>query len=70
MIQLTDEFGAKIWLVVQTIKYFKENVGGIYAPQHKKALSVIENSYGDIFYVLESVDEICSKLFSKGEEDA
>lgn len=68
MVQLTDEFGAKIWLAIGGIKYFKENVGGMYAQQHKKALSVIENVYGDIFYLLESVEEICDKLFDKKKE--
>ena len=64
MIELTDEFGAKVYLMINTIKYFKENVGGMYAPQHTKAKSALENVYGDIFYVKETCEEILTKLFN------
>lgn len=64
MIELTDEFGAKLYLMINTIKYFKENIGGMYAPQHTKAKSVIENAYNDIFYVKETCEEILAKLFN------
>ena len=65
MVQFTDEFGAKIWIMVQSIKYFKENVGGPYASLHGKSKSIISTSYGDDFYVRESCEEICEKLFGK-----
>ena len=68
MIQLIDEFGSRVWIPVQVIKYFKDNMGP-YAQQHK-AKSVIESLYGDLFYVRETCDEICERLFSKPEEQA
>ena len=64
MVQFTDEFGARIWLVAQTIKYFKENVGYM-AQNHKNANSVVENIYGDIFYLQDTCEEICERLFGK-----
>ena len=70
MIQLTDEFGARVWIIINTIKFFKENIGGMFASQHKRALSVIENSYGDQFYVLETCEEIVAKIFPKEAENA
>ena len=63
MLEFTDEFGARVWILVQSIKYFKENVGGPYASMHSKAKSVIETSFGDTFYVKESCEVICGKLF-------
>ena len=68
MVQFTDEFGAKVWIVVQSIKYFKENIGGPYASLHSKAKSIIETSFGDEFYVKETCEEICSKLFRNQDQ--
>ena len=67
MVQFIDEFGARVWLPVQTIKYFKENISP-FSKQHK-ANSVIETIYSDIFYVMETCEEICEMLFGKKEEE-
>jgi len=62
MIELIDEFGARLFLPVNAIKYFKENIGGVGAATHKQAISIIETVQGDIFYLSDTVDDIIEKL--------
>ena len=69
MIELIDEFGAKIFMPINSIKYFKENIGGVSQSVHSKAVSIIENVYGDIFYLKSTCNEIIEKLFRKEEGD-
>ena len=64
MISFLDEFGAETFIFVQNIKYFKENVGGVYVKQHSKAKSVIETMQGDLFYSLNTVQEIKERLIA------
>jgi hypothetical protein len=65
MVQFTDEFGNRVWLVVQSILYFKDNAGGPFVREHQRAKSVVETTSGDLFYFKETCDEICEKLFGK-----
>lgn len=68
MIELLDEYGARLFLPVNAIKYFKENIGGVGNAVHKTAVSVIETMQGDVFYLKDTVDEIVEKLLG-GRKD-
>ena len=65
MLQLTLESGARLFLFPQTIKYFKDNRSGYdnqMASTHKKAISVVVNMQDDIFYVMETPEEIIEQM--------
>lgn len=68
MLDLIDEFGAKLFIVIQSIKSIRENKGGMYCSQHPKAKTEIETVYGDVYYVKNSVDEILNKLYPQNDE--
>lgn len=68
MLQLTLESGARLFLFPQTIKYFKDNRSGYdnqMASTHKKAISVVVNMQDDIFYVMETPEEIIEQMMPK-----
>lgn len=68
MLQLTLESGARLFLFPQTIKYFKDNRSGYdnqMASTHKKAVSVVVNVQDDIFYVMETPEEIIEQMMPK-----
>ena len=69
MIELIDEFGARLFIPVNMIKYFKENIGGTGYAVHKAAISVLETMQGDIFYLKDTVDEIVQKLLGGRQND-
>lgn len=64
MIQLIDEFGARIFISISAIKYYRENIGGIYAKQHKNAKLELVLIDGSTIYVKNTIDEIIN-LFSQ-----
>ena len=68
MLQLTLESGARLFLFPQTIKYFKDNRSGYdnqMASTHKKAISVVVNMQDDIFYVMDTPEEIIEQMMPK-----
>ena len=69
MLDLIDEYGAKLYIVISSIKSIRENKGGPFSTQHQKAKTEIETVYGDIFYVKNTVEEILFKLFPNKHEN-
>ena len=63
MLDLIDEFGARLFLVIQSIKSIRENKGGMYCSQHPKAKTEIETVYNDVYYVKNTIEEILNKLY-------
>jgi hypothetical protein len=64
-----DEFGAIVYIFINTIKYLKENKGGPYEQLHQGAKSIIGTTYGDVFYTRVPVKDLKDAIVSsiKGE---
>ena len=70
---LTQENGSRLFIIPQYILYFKENKSGsdntMYS-MHSKAKTVISYSQDEVFYVMETFDQIAKMMMGiKGDDN-